>query len=275
MSEVPSRVVIVTGGSSGLGRAMTDALLAAGHRVVVVARKQEAIDAVAAAAPAERFLGIGADLTAPEASERVVTQTVERFGELHAVVNNAGLNLPSAPRDATRSFFQTAPDVWRAIVDTNVNAPFYLARAAIGHLRAARWGRIVNHVTSYRTMVRGGETPYGPCKAALEAATVAWSAELEGSGVTVNAILPGSAADTRMVSPAIVTDRSSLVPPVRFAGPITWLLSPASDGITGRRVVAAYWDPGAPLDVNVAKATSPAGWPETLAVAPARAWPPR
>ena len=123
------------------------------------------------------------------------------------------------------------------------------------------WGRIVNHVTSFPTMSRGGFTPYGPSKAALEAATVAWAAELEGTGVTVNAILPGSGADTRRVPVRPDQDRSALVPPGAMVGPILWLMSPAADGVTGKRIVGKEWSPDASEAENLARAVHPA-WHE-------------
>jgi 3-oxoacyl-[acyl-carrier protein] reductase len=247
---------------------MTHALLDAGHRVAIVARNQKAIDAVVARAPIGRCFGVAADITEPAACERAIAETVAHYHELHALVNNAGINLPTLARGTSRRFYESTPQVWSRMIDTNVNAPFYMARAAIPHLLAAGWGRIVNHVTSYRGMGRGGNTPYGPSKAALEAATVAWSEDLAGTGVTVNAILPGGAADTAMISREIISDRSELVPPARLGPPITWLLSGASDSATGKRVVAALWDAAAPLEDNLAAAVSPAGWPETMAVAP-------
>ena len=75
-----------------------------------------------------------------------------------------------------------------------------MAKALVPRLIAQGWGRIVNITTSHGTMVtRAGRPPYGPTKAALEAATVIWAKDLAGTGVTVNALLPGGAADTRMI----------------------------------------------------------------------------
>ncbi|HXF33038.1 MAG TPA: SDR family oxidoreductase, partial [Candidatus Acidoferrales bacterium] len=196
-----SRVAIVTGASSGLGRTMTLALLGAGHRVVAVARSAGPMDELAAEVATQgwtqRFAPVTADVQSPEACEQVVTAARARFGGIDALVNNASSN---APAHYAGRFFEVPAGVWRDVMETNVNAPFQLARLVAPVLVERKWGRIVNQVTSFATMTRGGFTPYGPSKAALEAATLAWSSELAGTGVTVNAILPGGASDTRRVT---------------------------------------------------------------------------
>jgi NAD(P)-dependent dehydrogenase (short-subunit alcohol dehydrogenase family) len=274
-STVP-RIAIVTGATAGLGREMTLALLDAGHRVAAVGRSATAMDALLAGSGTarERILPVLADVTSAAECDAIVARTVAHFGAVDGLVNNAGINLPTEVRKRHARFWDVSPEDWHAIIETNVNGPFYLARAVAPHLIARGWGRIVNHVTSYGTMVRGGDTPYGPSKAALEAATTAWAAEFDATGVTVNALLPGGAADTGMVSPEIVPDRSRLVPAAAVRAPIVWLFSPGSDGITARRLVAVRWDPNASSEENLARAGQPAGWPETLAVTVARPWNP-
>ena len=249
----------MTGASSGLGRVMTLALLKAGHRVVAVARSAAPMDKLAAEAAAggwsEQFASVPADIQSPEACERVVEAATSRFGGIDALVNNASSNAPA--RYAGR-FYEVPVDVWRDVIATNVNGPFNLARLVAPRLVERGWGRIVNQVTSFGTMTRGGFTPYGPSKAALEAATLAWSSELAGTGVTVNAILPGGAADTRRVTAEEAPDRSKLVPPATMAAPIVWLLSPAADAVTGMRIETRHWDPAATDEANLAAAVRPA-----------------
>jgi 3-oxoacyl-[acyl-carrier protein] reductase len=276
-----ARIAIVTGGTAGLGRTMTLALLEDGHRVVAVGRTallaDELVAAARAAGTADRLLAVRGDVGDPEQCETIVAATLERFGGVDAVVNNAGINLPTAVRRADPKFWKVSIEDWRRIFDTNVNGTFFMARAVAPHLIARGWGRIVNHITSLRTMIRPGDTPYGPSKAALEAMTAAWAGELAGTGVTVNAIMPGGAADTRMIAPELVPDRARLVDPAVMAAPIRWLLSPAADAVTGHRITAEQWDPRANDDANLAKAAAVCGWKEllTASTATARSWPPR
>lgn len=253
-----SRIIIMTGAPSGLGLAMTLTLLADGHRIGAVGRDPAAMERLVGAArergAADRLLPAPGDVRSPEACATVVDAVMRRFGGVDAVVNNAGANLSA---NITERFYEVSADDWRLVIDTNVNGPFFLARLVAPILVKRGWGRIVNHVTGFGTMVRGGYTPYGPSKAALEAATCAWAAELAGTGVTVNAILPGSAADTRRIADEPGLDRSALVRPDAMVGPIRWLLSPASDGVTGKRIIGKEWSPNASEAENVARAVHP------------------
>jgi len=81
-------------------------------------------------------------------------------------------------------FWETDPAVWKMMIDTNVNGPFLMARAAVPAMLRAGWGRIINIAVSYGTMRRRGYSPYGPSKAALESETQIWAQDLAGSGVT-------------------------------------------------------------------------------------------
>lgn len=273
-----SKVVLITGGSAGLGRAMSLALLASGHRVAAVGRTQTTMDELIAAATiagaADRLLPVIADVVVPADCESAVATTVAHFGRLDGLINNAGVNLPTHSRKDAPKFWNVSVEDWRRLMDVNVNGPFLMARAAAPHLLAHGWGRIVNHVTSLRTMIRGGDTPYGPSKAALEAMSAAWADEFAGTGVNVHAILPGGAADTRMIDPNVIPDRAKLVQPTVMAAPIRWIMSAASDPYTGLRIVAAEWDPQRDDRENLAKACAEAGWKVALPSTTARPWPP-
>jgi 3-oxoacyl-[acyl-carrier protein] reductase len=144
---------------------------------------------------------------------------------------------------------------------TNVNGPFTMARHLTPYLVANGAGRIINVVTSFRTMQTQGFSPYGPSKAAMEAATVIWAKDLEGSGVTVNALLPGGAANTRMIPAGEISDRSTLVQPEAMKAPIVWLMSDDAKDVTGQRFIAQLWNPAVDPAVASAKASSAAGFP--------------
>jgi len=102
-------------------------------------------------------------------------------------------------------------------------------------------------------------SPYGPAKAALEAATVIWSKELAPTGVTVNALLPGGPANTRMIPLGEIADRSTLIQPETMIEPICWLMSRASDGVNGRRIIAKEWNADGAQEAPD-QAGAPAGW---------------
>ena len=261
-------VVLVTGAGGGLGSTMTRGLLEAGRRVVGIdlpaARESLAnLERDAARLDAgDRFYGIVADVRSEGDCMRAVAAARDRFGALHALVNNAALGMSAHSLDAQDGklrFYEIPADFWSALFDTNVNGSFNMARSAAPYFVAQGWGRIVNLVTGLVTMTRGGFTPYGPAKAAMEAASAAWAEELAGTGVTVNALLPGGAADTPMVPHASVSDRTTLVAPGVMVAPIVWLTSAAADGVTGLRIIGKDWNPTDPPETNLKKSAR-AGW---------------
>jgi NAD(P)-dependent dehydrogenase (short-subunit alcohol dehydrogenase family) len=241
------RVAIVTGGGRGLGRAMTLGLANAGAAVLATAARERAeVERTASeAAAAGRIVPLLADVTSEKDCQRAVAAALDRFGRLDVLVNNAGRGMKYVSEmfmtEPTR-FWETPADIWRLVIDTNVVGPFLMARAAVPHMLAAGWGRIVNISMNAETMRRRGFSPYGPSKAALESATVIWAQDLAGTGVTVNALLPGGATLTGMIPAGFPADlRATLLDPAIMVPPLLWLASPKSDIVSGRRFVATAW----------------------------------
>ena len=118
----------------------------------------------------------------------------------------------------------------------------------------------------------GGNTPYGQAKAALEAASAGWAADLAGNGVTCNVLIPGGAADTPMIPKEAPVDRNRLVSPAAMVAPLCYLASDASDGVTGMRFLASKWTIDGDPAANLERAMAPAAWPDlaTPAGAPKR-----
>jgi 3-oxoacyl-[acyl-carrier protein] reductase len=270
MGVAPSDLaVIVTGGARGLGRAMALGLAKAGVRVAVAdlpssqAAIRELIGLARAQHVHERIHPIDCDVTRWEACSAAVEAAVERFGAVHGLVNNAGVGMQDIGNvlvGARKKFYEVDAGTWRNAIDVNFNGPFMMAKAIAPRLVAQGWGRIVNIETSSYTMMMEGFSPYGPSKAALEAATVIWAKDLAGTGVTVNALAPGGPANTRMIPATEVADRSTLIQPEVMIAPITWLMSPRSDGVTGRRIIAKEWDAARLASEPAEKVGTPAGW---------------
>ena len=263
--RLDGRVAVVTGAARGLGRTMAEALARAGARVVLAdvdsAALAQAAATIEAQAGRDHVRGIGCDITSKADCERLVAGTLEIFGALDVLVNNAGMgpaHLERSPDTRSLKFWESDPDLWRAIIDTNVNGTFLMARSAAPHMVAAGWGRIVNITTSLATMQRRANSPYGVSKAGIEAATLIWAKDLEGTGVTVNSLIPGGAADTEFVHMAarmeLAARGQALLPPSVMVGPIVWLASTHSDGITGARFVGKLWDESLPPNEAAAKA---------------------
>jgi NAD(P)-dependent dehydrogenase (short-subunit alcohol dehydrogenase family) len=240
------KVAIVTGGGRGLGRAMVLGLARAGARVIATAaRERDEVERVAAEAPRDTVAPVVADVTDAQNCNALVGETLRRFGRLDILVNNAGRGMKYVSEnfltEPTR-FWETDPEAWRLVIDTNVNGPFFMARAAAPAMLKAGWGRIINTSMSFSTMQRRGFTPYGPSKAALESETQIWAQDLAGTGVTVNAILPGGATLTGMVPDSYPEEaRKRLLDPDIIIPPLLYLASSASDGFTGKRIDASKW----------------------------------
>jgi NAD(P)-dependent dehydrogenase (short-subunit alcohol dehydrogenase family) len=268
-SDPANKTVIVTGGARGLGRAMSLALLRNGVRVAAAdlpasAAEMRELSALARKESVENLLlPIECDVTHWPDCIGAVKKAADHFGAVHGLVNNAGIGMQHIGNvlvGKRKPFFEIDSDTWRAAIDVNLNGPFMMAKAVAPRLIDQGWGRIVNIVTSFFTMMMDGFSPYGPSKAALEAATVIWSKDLAGSGVTVNALLPGGPANTRMIPQSEVTDRSTLVQPEVMMAPIVWLMSARSDGITGRRIIAKEWDAQRLEREPPDNVGTPAGW---------------
>ncbi|MFY9692957.1 MAG: SDR family oxidoreductase [Xanthobacteraceae bacterium] len=263
------RVAIVTGGARGLGRAMALGLLRDGFRVVIThlptsAAEMQALNILAAREGSEgRLFAVESDVTKWEECRRTVERSLEHFGAVHGLINNAGIGMQGIGNvlvGKRKPFYEVEADAWRRAVDVNVNGAFLMAKAVTPHLVKQGWGRIVNIETSLYTMMMEGFSPYGPSKAALESATVIWSKDLAGTGVTVNALAPGGPADTRMIPMMEVGDRSTLISPELMVAPIVWLISPQSDGVTGRRIIAKEWNADRLRSEPTEKTGVPAGW---------------
>lgn len=263
MAEADQKVVVITGAARGIGLAMTLALAKTGFRVAAIDLEgdmPELREGAAKAGVEQHIARFVADVADAGSCAEVLDQIVEHSGAVYGLVNNAAIGMQGIGNvlvGERKKFYEVDPRTWKMVFDVNANGPFFMTHVVAPRLVAQRHGRIVNIVTSLPTMIAQGFSPYGPTKAALEAATAIWAKDLEGTGVTVNALLPGGAANTRMIPVNEVPDRSTLVQPEEMGPPLVWLMSEASDTVTGKRIIArdrAEWGDGATA------ALTAAGW---------------
>jgi NAD(P)-dependent dehydrogenase (short-subunit alcohol dehydrogenase family) len=261
-------VAVVTGAARGLGQAMAAGLARAGANVVFAdvdgAALAAATGAVAGQAKCGAAIGIRCDITSRADSERLIGETLEKFGALHVLVNNAAkgqVHLERSLQTKSLRFWESDPEIWQDVIVTNVNGTFLMARTAVPAMLRGGFGRIVNVTTSLSTMQRRNNSPYGVTKAAIEAETLIWAQELNGTGVTVNSLIPGGAADTAFVPEASRKELAAmgrpLLPPAVMVPPMLWLASRLSDGVTGARFVGKLWDDKLPPSDAAAKAREP------------------
>lgn len=262
-NSLVGKTAIITGAGSGLGRSMTLALAQAGTRVGAVDIVPERLDELKRDVGNAEVLPICANLCEPERCLEVVENTVSAFGTVDALINSAGVSLsiirPNFRREKVM-FWEVPDDKWHEMFDINITAPFMLAKAVVPHMLTKGWGRIVNVTTSLDTMIRPSWTPYGPSKAALEAASSNWAGDLEGTGITVNVLIPGGPANTNFVPDVTDEERRKLVQPELMGPPIKWLLSTQSDKVTAKRFLATNWDDSLPPEEAAERASAPIAW---------------
>jgi NAD(P)-dependent dehydrogenase (short-subunit alcohol dehydrogenase family) len=243
-TRLPGTRVLVTGGSSGLGRSMAAALAAAGAEVAVTSRDRARAQTAAAEIGA---LGIELDVRDESSVRRAVDAVCEQLGGLDVLVANAGIGMRSVnPRFMTDPwpFWEVPADGFRDVVATKITGSFLVARAVAPRMLAAGGGRIVMISMNDQTMTRRGFVPYGPAGAGVEALARVMAADLDGSPVTVNILLPGGATATGMVPDDVPGEvRARLLDPAIMGPPIVWLCSPAAAGVHDQRIVAAEFDP--------------------------------
>lgn len=179
----PRRVAIVTGAARGLGREFAVALAGNGYQVA----GWDVDDMSATAERAPGLFAVRVDVTDAGQVAEATDWVVEHFGALHVVVNNAGV-YPPIP------FEDTTIDDWRRVMRLNLEGPFLVSRAALPHLRAAGWGRIVNIVSAVVFLGPPDLVAYTTSKAGLVGFTRALANAVGADGITVNAIAPGLTA---------------------------------------------------------------------------------
>jgi NAD(P)-dependent dehydrogenase (short-subunit alcohol dehydrogenase family) len=180
----PGAVWLVTGCSSGLGRALAEAIPAAGDRVVATARDVAAVRELASADP-EHVLATALDVTDPDRIRAVVREAEERFGRIDVLVNNAGYGFRAAIEEAEDR------DVQRLFA-THVFGPLHAIQAVLPGMRARRTGAIVNISSIGARTAMPGSGYYAGAKAALETMTSALRKELAPLGIRALAVEPGA-----------------------------------------------------------------------------------
>ena len=261
MGICQQRTVVITGAGGGLGRAYALAFAAEGAHVVVNDIRQEAAEAVAAEVTTAggRALANSGDITTMAGAQSIVDAAVAAFGEVHVLVNNAGIL-----RD--RMFLSLSEDDWDAVMRVHLRGHFCLASVLGRRWRdAAKAGhkvdaRIIN--TSSGAGLQGsiGQSNYAAAKAGIAGLTLVQAAELARYGITVNSLAPAArTAMTEAGMPDLVKKPESgfdVWDPLNVAAIVVWLGSPLSAHVTGRCFeakggelsVADGWRTGTVLD---------------------------
>ena len=240
--SLEGKVAIVTGGSRGIGEAIARAMAEAGARVVITARKPDALTAVAAGIGGHRAHAVAAHAGKEDECARVFAEAVAHFGKVDVVVNNAGTNPHFGP------MLDVEMPAWDKTFEVNLKGYFWMTRELVRHLRAREAPGAVVNVASVAGLIASPlQGVYAMTKAAVISMTKTLAVELAPNLVRVNAIAPGF-VDTRLSSAVvknedllgIVLRRTPLGRvglPDEIAGGAVYLASDAASFLTGHTLV--------------------------------------
>ena len=254
-SSLKDRVVLITGGGRGFGWYIAEALLKGGAKVALTAiRKPEELEEVrskgeAIAGPGH-CITVKADVRDWDDCQRTVDETLTAYGQIDVLINNAGRGIReykvTTGADTTR-FWDVPIESWRSVIDTNLTGSFQMTKATVPHMMKRKFGKVFSISTSLTTMIRNSLSPYGASKSGLETAHIVWARELADHKVDVNILLPGGASDTDFISQEMVagkvgTRSDRILPGDVIVPPAVWMCTDETNGLTGRRVIAKFWD---------------------------------
>jgi 3-oxoacyl-[acyl-carrier protein] reductase len=246
MARLQDRVIIVTGGAHGIGRAYCKGLAREGARVVVADLDPEGAEAVVKTLGAEGkdALAVLADVSQPEATERMAQAAMERFGRIDGLINNAAFF--QRPAMSRVPFEQISVEEWDRLMAVNLRGVFLCCRAVVPYMKQQRQGKIVN--ISSGTVFHGSPlvAHYVASKAGVIGLTRSLARELGEYNINVNAIAPGLTMSMDEVSEARMTQNQQRIQaralkrtevPQDLVGTVVFLCSSESDFMTGQTLV--------------------------------------
>jgi len=237
MTDIAGRVVMITGGSEGLGMALALAFAEAGSAVSICARDPEAVSRAGdrIAATGAPFVAEVSDVSDEAAVARWVERTQRELGDPRVLINNASVLGLRVRLD----HFPLAE--WHRVLDVNLTGALAVTQSVLPAFARLGGGSVINVSSGAATPPRVEWGAYAVSKTALEAMSLNLAEELKASGIRVNIVDPGPMRTGMRAAAYPREDPASLSPPSRIAELFLWLASDSSDGVTGRRIVAAEW----------------------------------
>lgn len=226
------KVVLITGASQGLGRALAIAYAREGASVVVNARSEESLRPVVGEieVSSAEALAVAADVSKDADVARLVNAVVEQFGRIDVLVNNAGL---LGPRVAIVDYPE---DEWRRVIDANLTGLFMVSKAAIPHIPEG--GSIINLVSGVSVEGRAGWGAYSVSKFGVEGLNQILAAEMQECGIRVNAVDPGGMRTDMRAAAYPEEDPMTRITPEENTAVFLYLASDESKDVTGERFKA-------------------------------------
>lgn len=240
MTRLADDVILVTGASRGLGREMSLRFAAEGARVVLLARDEAELEAVADEADGETLVA-PADVTDGGQVADAVDDAHERFGRVDTLVNNAGIGLLSL-EDSGSPLADIDPERWRTILDVNLTGVFECSRAVLPGMAERGRGNVINISSGLGRRAAPGYAPYVASKFGLEGLTKTTALDYEDSGINVNALDPGGRVNTAFWDHLPDEERQSILQPDVMNEAAVLLAAQGPDGVTGESMAADDWE---------------------------------
>ena len=236
------KVIVVTGGSRGIGLELAKKLVEEKAKIVICGRKKENLDAAAASlGGGDSLLTVAAHIAKEEDVNRLFEEVINRFSRLDILINNVGMNL------MTPSTADTDVAQWQKIIETNLTGTFICSRKAAAIMKQANKGKIVSLSSIAGRKASPGMGIYGIAKAGVEMMTRVLAAELASYNIQVNAVAPAMVRtdfskpfwSNRDIHDHVVRGipMGRIAEPVEVVHPVLFLASEASSFITGQTIV--------------------------------------
>tara|TARA_B100000427_G_scaffold49819_1_gene37773 strand:+ start:12077 stop:12796 length:720 start_codon:yes stop_codon:yes gene_type:complete len=202
--NLSGQIALVTGGGTGIGKAIAKAILAEGAKVIIVGRKEEILKEAQAELGSDIEM-MTCDVTQEEQVKKVYENIMSNHGKIDILINNAGMA-------AKAKSYEMSYDLWKKVVDVNLNGAFLCAREAMKIMVNQKSGRIINIGSISGQMSRPENAPYTATKFAIEGLTRALALDGRDHGVAVSVIHPGNAATNIWKGREEISEREGLIP---------------------------------------------------------------
>jgi NAD(P)-dependent dehydrogenase (short-subunit alcohol dehydrogenase family) len=232
--KLKEKVVVVTGGSRGIGKAVAAAFAREGAEVVVTARDLGSLEAAAKEIrnAGGRVIALQADVADRHQVKDLAKEINRRFGRLHVLLNNASLLGPRVP------ILEYPEEEWEAVIAVNLNGPFFVIKACLPLMTAAGEGSIINVSSGVGRIGKPRWGAYAASKFGLEGLTQVLAAELQPLHIRVNAVNPGGTRTTMRAAAYPEEDPLTLPTPEEITPVFVYLASDASRDVTGQSLEA-------------------------------------
>ncbi|MFB6179975.1 MAG: SDR family NAD(P)-dependent oxidoreductase [Halorientalis sp.] len=240
MPTLAGEVVVVTGASRGLGRSMAERFSDEGAQVTLTARNEDRLESVASDLDGETLVAPG-DVRDSDAVASVVEQTIDAFGRIDTLVNNAGVSLLGMNDERTR-LTEISDDEWDTVLDVNLKGVFLFTRAVMDQMAVQGHGNIVNISSGLGRTAIGGAGPYVASKWGLEGLTRVTALEGDDAGINANGLDPGGRVNTDIWAHLPQDEREQILQPDVMNDAAVLLAAQGPSGVTGESLPADEWE---------------------------------